>query len=300
MIHTHTEQRSIHCSKRLTVKTFFAGAMIAGAGLFSVYHPAAHAATDEEWDTVAHCESGNRWNINTGNGYHGGLQFSPGTWNAYGGQEFAAHAYDASREEQITIAERVLARQGRGAWPVCGRGLSGFTGRDIGYSHPEHLDPNWDDDNNGGDDTAEPDQEPIIEPAVLDTDEYGLMDDGEPAIREVSDEQARQWVDDNGGEENNYQTGVAIDNNEDPINKYDQLEMINGTLDDDHSAHVENADNNDLPELPGQNQENQERVFQAGYYTRMRQLDHMSLMEHNIHTHHDVLMASHDTPALYA
>jgi hypothetical protein len=55
---------------------------------------------------------------NTGNGYYGGLQFSPSTWRAYGGSGPAAHA---SREEQIAVAERVLAAQGWGAWPVCSR-----------------------------------------------------------------------------------------------------------------------------------------------------------------------------------
>jgi resuscitation-promoting factor RpfE len=70
------------------------------------------------WDAVAACESGGNWSINTGNGYHGGLQFTLGTWRANGGSGMPENA---SREEQIRVAENVLARQGIGAWPVCGR-----------------------------------------------------------------------------------------------------------------------------------------------------------------------------------
>jgi nucleoid-associated protein YgaU len=81
----------------------------------------ANAAPDSAWDKVAACESGNRWNINTGNGYHGGLQFSPRTWSGFGGKEFAPVAYKATREQQIVVAERVLAKQGWDAWPVCSR-----------------------------------------------------------------------------------------------------------------------------------------------------------------------------------
>ncbi|MGW0575439.1 transglycosylase family protein [Streptomyces sp. NPDC002920] len=85
----------------------------------------ASAATASEWDTVAQCESGGNWSINTGNGYYGGLQFSASTWAAYGGTAYAAQANQASKSQQIEIAEKVLAGQGKGAWPVCGVGLSG-------------------------------------------------------------------------------------------------------------------------------------------------------------------------------
>lgn len=71
------------------------------------------------WDAIAQCESGGDWTANTGNGYEGGLQFAHSTWVAYGGRQYAEHAYDASREEQIAVAERVLAGQGPGAWPNC-------------------------------------------------------------------------------------------------------------------------------------------------------------------------------------
>ena len=68
------------------------------------------------WDRLAQCESGGNWGINTGNGYSGGLQFAPGTWRANGG---TGSAHNASRSEQIRVAERVRASQGWGAWPAC-------------------------------------------------------------------------------------------------------------------------------------------------------------------------------------
>lgn len=91
----------------------------------------AQAAPDSEWDLVARCESSGNWAINTGNGYQGGLQFSSSTWLGYGGGQFASAANLASKDQQIAIAEKVLAGQGRGAWPVCGRGLSGPTPRNV-------------------------------------------------------------------------------------------------------------------------------------------------------------------------
>jgi resuscitation-promoting factor RpfB len=71
------------------------------------------------WDTLAQCESGGDWSINTGNGYQGGLQFSPSTWAAYGGTQYAPTANLATREQQIAIAEKTRAGQGWGAWPAC-------------------------------------------------------------------------------------------------------------------------------------------------------------------------------------
>jgi resuscitation-promoting factor RpfE len=75
-------------------------------------------ADSVNWDAVASCESGGNWSTNTGNGYYGGLQFTMGTWHANGG---AGSPHNASREEQIRVAENVLHTQGIGAWPVCGR-----------------------------------------------------------------------------------------------------------------------------------------------------------------------------------
>jgi LysM repeat protein len=73
------------------------------------------------WDAIAQCESGGNWSISTGNGFYGGLQFTKGTWRAYGGGKYAPTANKASRSEQIAIAEKVLHGQGIGAWPVCGK-----------------------------------------------------------------------------------------------------------------------------------------------------------------------------------
>ena len=78
----------------------------------------------DRWDAIAACESGNNWAINTGNGYYGGVQFDQSTWERNGGLRYAPRADLATREEQIAIAEVTRARQGWGAWPVCGRGSS--------------------------------------------------------------------------------------------------------------------------------------------------------------------------------
>lgn len=76
------------------------------------------------WDRLAQCEASGNWAANTGNGYYGGLQFNKGTWNAYGGGRYAAYPHQASREEQIAVAERVRdSRGGYGAWPACSRKL---------------------------------------------------------------------------------------------------------------------------------------------------------------------------------
>lgn len=77
------------------------------------------------WDQLAQCEAGGNWATNTGNGFGGGLQFmhqrSYSTWLSYGGGEFAPHPWEASREQQIVIAERVLEGSGWRAWPGCSR-----------------------------------------------------------------------------------------------------------------------------------------------------------------------------------
>lgn len=104
---------------RAIARTALAGA-VAGVPLV-IAAPAASAAPDSAWDRLAQCESGGNWSINTGNGYHGGLQFSPSTWRGFGGGEFAPVAHQASRAEQIVVAERVLAQQGWNAWPSCSR-----------------------------------------------------------------------------------------------------------------------------------------------------------------------------------
>ncbi|MEU4412174.1 transglycosylase family protein [Nocardia salmonicida] len=98
----------------------------------------ASAAPDSDWDRLAQCEAGGNWGINTGNGYQGGLQFSPSTWTAHGGGEYAASANQATREQQIVVAEKVLASQGWGAWPSCSSqlGLSSGPSERIAPSTP--------------------------------------------------------------------------------------------------------------------------------------------------------------------
>lgn len=71
------------------------------------------------WDQIAQCESTGNWSINTGNGFSGGLQFTPSTWAGFGGTEYAPAAHMATREQQIAVAKRVQAAQGWGAWPAC-------------------------------------------------------------------------------------------------------------------------------------------------------------------------------------
>ena len=90
-----------------------AGLSVAGGG--------AAIADNGVWDKVAKCESGGNWSIATGNGYYGGLQFSKSTWKAFGGTKYAATANKASKAQQIAVAQRTLAKQGPGAWPVCGK-----------------------------------------------------------------------------------------------------------------------------------------------------------------------------------
>ncbi|WP_462399449.1 resuscitation-promoting factor Rpf1 domain-containing protein [Corynebacterium falsenii] len=113
----NTKTSRFSTAARLTV----AGVAVAAGS--AILAPTASAAPDSDWDRLAQCESGGNWHINTGNGYYGGLQFSAGTWNGFGGQEFGAFAHHASREEQIVVAERVLAAQGWGAWPSCSKKL---------------------------------------------------------------------------------------------------------------------------------------------------------------------------------
>lgn len=86
------------------------------------------------WDRLADCESGEwtadggfvtdsaNWSATAGT-FEGGLQFHPGTWDGFKDPGMPAAAYDASRAQQITVAERVLDAQGWKAWPVCSRKL---------------------------------------------------------------------------------------------------------------------------------------------------------------------------------
>lgn len=98
--------------------------ILAGSAVVALATPS--SASGVNWDAVAKCESGNRWNINTGNGYYGGLQFDRGTWLSNGGGKYGATANLASREQQIEIANVLYSHRGLSPWPVCGK---------LGYSN---------------------------------------------------------------------------------------------------------------------------------------------------------------------
>ena len=103
---------------RRNVRRGTAALGLGGVAAGAVAMPA-NAAPRSDWETLAQCESGGNWNINNGNGFSGGLQFTPSTWAAYGGTAYAPEAHMAPREQQIAVAEKVQASQGWGAWPAC-------------------------------------------------------------------------------------------------------------------------------------------------------------------------------------
>jgi hypothetical protein len=117
-------------------------ATVALASLAGFTGPAAAASPTHNWDGVARCESSGNWHINTGNGFYGGLQFTAATWLGYGGGAYAPRADLAGQGAQITIAERVLAGQGIGAWPVCGQYLGAASAiADTQPTTPTHITP---------------------------------------------------------------------------------------------------------------------------------------------------------------
>ncbi|OEX98299.1 Resuscitation-promoting factor Rpf2 [Corynebacterium sp. BCW_4722] len=115
------EEKVVRKAKPSVVKRGTKPAERAAAGNTGAAAPA--VADGSVWDALAACESGGNWAINTGNGYHGGLQFNAGTWAAYGGTAYAPTADQATREQQIAIAEKTQAAQGWGAWPACSASL---------------------------------------------------------------------------------------------------------------------------------------------------------------------------------
>jgi LysM repeat protein len=110
------------------------GLLTVGAvGIGTLTATSADAATPAQWDKLAQCESGGNWHINTGNGFYGGVQFTNSTWRAFGGSAYASRADLATREQQIVVANKVLAGQGWGAWPSCSRKM-GLYGTSISTS----------------------------------------------------------------------------------------------------------------------------------------------------------------------
>ncbi|MGW8376246.1 transglycosylase family protein [Actinacidiphila sp. SB3-2] len=113
-------RKSRHQTRRMARISLAITAGGAGIALPLLGAGSAHAADVSTWDKVAQCESGGDWSINTGNGYSGGVQFDQQTWSGHGGTQYAPSAGEATKEQQIKIAEKVLAEQGPSAWPNCG------------------------------------------------------------------------------------------------------------------------------------------------------------------------------------
>ena len=107
---------------RIALRTAVTSALT-GAVMFTglVMSGQAQAFDEAVWDRVAQCESSGNWSINTGNGFYGGLQFTTSTWRAFGGTAYAPNAHQATKAQQIAVAQRTLAVQGPGAWPVCSK-----------------------------------------------------------------------------------------------------------------------------------------------------------------------------------
>ncbi|MBP0453450.1 transglycosylase family protein [Kitasatospora sp. RG8] len=127
---------------------------------------AAPAVADTVWDDLAECESGGDWRANTGNGYFGGLQIWPPTWEEAGGLRYARRPDLASRRQQTAVAEEILRMQGWEAWPVCAREI-GMIGGEL--DEPDQPD--------GPDQPDEPD-----EPARPDVPDVPDGPDG-PGVR---------------------------------------------------------------------------------------------------------------------
>ncbi|MGX1671612.1 transglycosylase family protein [Streptomyces sp. NPDC055400] len=163
----------------------------------------ASAASTATWDKLAECESGGSWSADPGNGYYGGLQFSQETWENYGGLDFAPRADQASRSQQIAVAEKVLADQGPRAWPVCSV-TSGLTADDAaakvdpGAALPT---PSASAGDSGSDDAANGDtakDDASDEPA--DSASSGAKDDSREMNHDGSGDTAGNTADDSKGD----------------------------------------------------------------------------------------------------
>jgi resuscitation-promoting factor RpfA len=109
-------------SKKLIRLAAFAGVAGSAITIPLIASTSASAASVSTWDAVAQCESGGNWSINTGNGYYGGLQFSQSSWEGAGGLQYASRADLATKDQQIAIAEKLLAMQGPSAWSCASAG----------------------------------------------------------------------------------------------------------------------------------------------------------------------------------
>ncbi|GFG75357.1 transglycosylase family protein [Mycobacterium botniense] len=97
-----------------TAAAAIAASIAAGSTALSSAH-----ADSVNWEAIAQCESGGNWAADTGNGDYGGLQISLPTWDANGGAELSPLPSTATPQEQILVAQRIMATQGPGAWPRC-------------------------------------------------------------------------------------------------------------------------------------------------------------------------------------
>jgi nucleoid-associated protein YgaU len=117
-VHYHAKHAA---QKRRSLKARFAGIGVAGAAtMVSGIATANEAKASSIWDSVAQCETGQNWATNSVPGYSGGLGFANRYWAAFGGTQYSALPYQATREQQIAVAQRILATNGPTAWPVCG------------------------------------------------------------------------------------------------------------------------------------------------------------------------------------
>jgi LysM repeat protein len=161
------KHRKPSSTSRSFAKFAMAGAVVATP--IAIAAPAANASTSAAtgWDALAQCESSGNWAANTGNGFSGGLQFTPSTWAAYGGTQYSSNAATASREQQIAVAEKVLAAQGPGAWPVCSVKV-GFSGDDSSSSSSSSSSASVEE-------TSAPQQQPSPPPAPRQGQQYTVQ-----------------------------------------------------------------------------------------------------------------------------
>jgi hypothetical protein len=94
--------------------------LIAGVTQLAVTAPASADPKPSSWARLRTCESGDRYHLNTGNGYYGAYQFNLGTWRAIGGQ---GYPHRASPREQDSRALVLYHERGWRPWGGCARRL---------------------------------------------------------------------------------------------------------------------------------------------------------------------------------
>lgn len=113
------------------MKRWLAGAAVGGVTVAgaAVAGPAAVAATlgndvndyPPRWRQVAECESGgNPQAVNPNSGAGGGLQFMPSTWDRYAPDSYPDSPVEASPQQEVVVAEEVVAAEGPDAWTCPG------------------------------------------------------------------------------------------------------------------------------------------------------------------------------------